>query len=701
MRPAFSATLGLCLLLTVSFLPPAWSVPVEPAERAAKEEQLPPPPANEVLAKITAPPAAPAIKTKSGYTVTLDLSKQVLNVSSPKKEIWLAREIEPQQTVEVTREGTSLQQDRNVLARLKKGRILFVTEVKGEWAATSVVAGGKVLRGWVKKADLKPFGEEGPPQKTLAGMSDGQFASAAVLIQKAKQFDDGLYAAVELAMQDGLGPVTGKRAWLARLAAKVNAEQGGVPLAQLYAASELGGGDAAIPGSLKRGMASERAAFLADEKRSKPLGFYTWNKDLASIFQQDRILQTALPAGEHAAGIATVAAALASDAEARKSYELVLHLNERLTNPLKTAGYRGLLTPAAEGKPLGLPPSQGVSFFPPSRGPETDLVMRLYADKPIPEGFDLMKEVIARVKSGDLSLRPREDSGWYDYQLWALDPLIRLDAAPEGSRLHPNDEYKKHLEELFKGTFALTRETHVKQLEFPEPKSEAPDGTKKKEREKVFIAPNPHVEILPAMYLRRAQSYAYVRGVLEETFGQANLAAMHRLTAAGPVKQNLDEELASMERLFLGAHVVACRDLGLAEDPAAAAAGSADEQAVHFLRWVASVASDPDLARDSRMMVPVFFDLQRQKTKVWVMLGWTSTAATYGYDQLPKATITGPDGKPAAGEDAPEPIFHGTWRQLATPVFAEVYVTKLLNRDEFRRHCDTYATQAAILSNLE
>jgi hypothetical protein len=700
MRLVFSVAFALVAVLTASVLAPAWSAPVEPAERPAKEEALAAPPSQEAQAKINAPAAAPVIKTKGGYTVRLDLSKQVLNVSTPKKEIWLSRQVEPQQTIEVTRDGASLQQDRNVLARLKKGRILFVTEVKGEWAATSIVAGGKVLRGWVKNVDLKPFGEEGPPQKTLAGMSDGQFASAAVLIQKAKQFDDGLYAAVELAVQDGLGSVTGKRAWLARLAAKVNAEQGGVPLAQLYAASELGGGDAAVPGSLKQSVARERAAFLADEKRSKPLGFYTWNKELHSIFQQDRLLQTPLRAGEHAAGIATVAAALASDAEGRKSYEQVLRLNERLTNPLKTAGYRELLAAAGEGKPLGLPPSQRVSFFPPSRGPETDLVMRLYGDKPIPEGFDLMKEVIARVRSGELSLQPQADSGWYDHQLWSLDPLVRLDAAPEGSRLHPNDEYKKHLEELFKGTFALTRETHVKQLERPEPASEAPDGPKK-EREKVFIAPNPHVEILPAMYLRRAQSYAYVRGVLEETFGNANLAAMHRLTAAGPVKQNLDEELASMERLFLGAHVAACRGLGLAEVPAAAAAGSADEHAVHFLRWVASLASDPDLARDSRMMVPVFFDLQRQKIKVWVMLGWTSTGAAYGYDQMPTATVTGPDGKPAAGEDAPELVFHGTWRQLATPVFAEVYVTKLLNREEFRRHCDTYATQAAILSNLE
>ena len=55
------------------------------------------------------------------------------------------------------------------------------------------------------------------------------------------------------------------------------------------------------------------------------------------------------------------------------------------------------------------------------------------------------------------------------------------------------------------------------------------------------------------------------------------------------------------------------------------------------------------------------------------MLGWTSTGASYGYAQQPAATVTDPEGKPAAGDDAPELIFHGTWRELATPVFAEVY----------------------------
>jgi len=681
----------------------ALAAPVEPPEPVANQEKLPPPPSAEVLAKITAPKVASVIKTKGGYTVEVDLSKQVLSVDSPKKDIWISPQVEGNQTVEVTADGAPLQKVSTVLAKLKKGRILYVTEEKGDWVLAKIMDGGKSLTGWVQKKHLKPVAEDHPPQKSLA--QGGNFASSAMLIQKGKQFDDGLYAAVEVALQNGLGPVAGKKNWLPRLAGEVDARGGGVPLAQLFAAVELGGNSAKPPSALTRIMDAELKSFLADEKRSKPLGFYSWSNELENIFRQDRMLQSPLEVQVHSKGINAIAHALATDAEARKSYEQILRVNERLTNPLKGPGYRVLLAGVDAGKLPSLAPTDTVSFIPSSRSPEADLVMKLYGNSPIPEGFDLMKEVIARLKDGKLSFEPQNDSGWYDHQLWSLESLVTFNTSPESKQLRPNEEYLKHLEELFKGTYALMRETHVKQLEFPAPASEAREPVK--EREKVFIAPDPHVELLPTMYLRRAQSYRYVRKVLEETFGQENIGQMYRLTASGPVKINLAHELDDMERIFMGAYVVACREIGMKEElPEGFGGIPADDYAAIFLRWVASLPSDPDLAPDSRMMVPVFFDQQRQKTKIWVMLGWEHANCTLGYVKHPGITITGPDGKPAefgkpGGEETPEIIFYGAHRHLATPVFAEVYVTKLLNRAEFRRHCDTYKTKAAILANLE
>jgi len=129
---------------------------------------------------------------------------------------------------------------------------------------------------------------------------------------------------------------------------------GGVPLAQLFAAAQLGGNKLAPPTNLAPIVDSELKVFLGDDKRSNPIGFYPWTKELESIFRQDRMLQTPNLAAEHRAGILAVAKALAADSETRKTYEQVLRLNERLT---QSAGWDRL--PRSAGGPGGQEAPQG------------------------------------------------------------------------------------------------------------------------------------------------------------------------------------------------------------------------------------------------------------------------------------------------------------------------------------------------------
>jgi hypothetical protein len=49
---------------------------------------------------------------------------------------------------------------------------------------------------------------------------------------------------------------------------------------------------------------------------------------------------------------------------------------------------------------------------------------------------------------------------------------------------------------------------------------------------------------------------------------------------------------------------------------------------------------------------------------------------------------------------AVELSFGSETHTLLSPVTAEVYVTELLNREEFRAHCDRLRTRSAILSGL-
>ena len=407
-----------------------------------------------------------------------------------------------------------------------------------------------------------PLATEGPAKKeasiapTLSGLCDEGFVSASVLAQKAKQFDDGLYAAVELAAQQGAGRFQGKAALL-RTLATVLTRQGGGPISAspttILAAAKLGNPGVDLPAAAQQPVQQAIDEFLRNELRSKPIGFYTWNGDLSAIFQQDRMLQTEL---KDKAGTAVLVKALHADKQARATYEAYLALVSRLTNPLAYPDLRGQLAALDRGE-LDVP-DKGIFFFPPSRAHETDLIKKLYSDKPIPEGFSLVDEMIKRIQAGQLPLDPAANSGWYDYQTWSLEPLVVPEKMPEAKHLNLDPSYCKQLLELFKGILALTRETHIKQLEVP-----AFGAVRRAPEVVIAIRPELSAEPLASHYFRRAWSYSYIRGVLEQSFDAAALHKMHRLTAAGPVQPNLAEELRSMEALFYGEHVTVCRQLGM------------------------------------------------------------------------------------------------------------------------------------------
>jgi hypothetical protein len=675
-------------------------VPEEPATPPAREPVKP----SVVLPEVTEGGGPLRIVTTAGFRIELDLSTQVLRLDVPEEHSWREEgEIRENDTVEVTASGAALRQGRETVARLTKGQRLPVVRIREDWIGTSVAVGGVRKGGWVRKGEVKFVGEDAPISPTLAGLARGEFVPAALLAQKAKQFDDGLYAAVDLAAQEGPGNFAGKAFLLRELARQIAEEDPGridQPRQVILAAAQLGGLAEDLSPAATKTTRRILAAFEAEPLRSKPIGFYTWSGELTTIFRQDRMLQTELTAKD---GTEVLVRALHADPQLRAVYEGYLALVTKLTNPLSKPDLRPELAELDDGA-LGAP-EQKVHFFPPSKSHESDLVMRLYGDRPIPEDFSLVDEVIARVRSGELDLTPRPHSGWYDYQTWSIEPLITPEKTPEAARLELADGYRKHLEELFKGVYALTRETHIKQTEIPYPAAEAPEQDP---RPIVYIAPELTVEPLATYYLRRAASYQFVRAALEETFGSDALATMRRQTATGPVEPDLGSELADMEGLFQGAYRAAALQAGLVREAAAserAAAEASEDPAGDgpdpFLYWAANAELDPDVSQDARMMVPVFFDQQRKKTKVWVFLGWSSRGMGVSWPKTPAAKVLADSGEPVAEGEGPELIFHGSGYPLVSPITAELYVDRILDREEFRRHCDQYRTRSAILENLQ
>jgi hypothetical protein len=521
------------------------------------------------------------------------------------------------------------------------------------------------------------------------------FVSASVLAQKAKQFDDGLYAAVDEAAQRGAGKFPGKASMLSRLAkaleAGAAAHTGNAEVVVL-SACKLGDVPADLRPAIEPDVRLAVNKFIADKFSSTPIGFYSWNGLLSGIFRQDRMLQSEL---RGVYGITALARAIHADASVRGTYEQYLTLVARLTNPLSKPDLRGpLQTLDAGGSNF---PSSGLAFFPASRSHETDLVNKLYANRPIPEGFNLAAEMIKRIRSREIDLTPTPSSGWYDYQTWSLETLVAPERAAEASKLKFEESYRRQLEELFQGILALTRETHIKQLEVP-----APGARVRPKRVVINIAPELSAEPLATYYARRAASYRFVRSVLESTFGADAVRGLHRLTAAGPVKTDLSAELDAMEAIFAGASATVCQDLSLPATinfpPHAAQARSTDIDREAFRRWMQTMNTDPDLTRDARMMVPVFLDRDRRKTKVWVFLGWSQRPVNVSFASPPIVAVTR-NGQ-AAKADEYQIEFGMTSRSLAYPVTAELYVDRILDRDAFRRLCDRFQSRSEILKNL-
>jgi hypothetical protein len=483
---------------------------------------------------------------------------------------------------------------------------------------------------------------------------NGHMVSAAVLAAKAKAFDDGLMAAVELAADRGAGRLRGKNellaGWLERSMAKNDAAS------HLWVSLRLRGLQPSVPPEVEQIGLPAMTEFLGARERSHPLAFYCWNPELVGIFRRDRFLQTPLESGR-------AQALLDSLGPGREVYEAHLRLAARLTNPL-------VQEPAALGRP-----GANWAVFPPSRALETDLARRLLGREPIPEGFGLIDELMRRVEQGQLSLVPGPEDGWYAHQQWCLEPLLKPDQALESPRVERGEGYQACLRELCRAVLAMTRETHVKQLELPSLGCAA-------RRERPQVRPSLSLEPLVTYYQRRAESYAFARQVLEEAFGRQALSAlMARQTRQGPVEMPLGPELDFMEALFRGCASQSAFEVGLPWPVA-------DRRVAQS--WLKNLAGDPDVGQDVRCLVPLYFDQQRRCLKVLAVLGYAFRPLDVSYVRPPAV----PEGVEVEFARDREPLFY--------PVAIEVHCRRLLDRDEFRSLCDRHPpTVSALRAALE
>jgi hypothetical protein len=309
-------------------------------------------------------------------------------------------------------------------------------------------------------------------------------------------------------------------------------------------------------------------------------------------------------------------------------------------------------------------------------------VKALFGQVAPPEGFQLVDELMARLRDGRLDSTPTAESGWYDHQFHALVPFLMPERMPEAGRLVIGPRYRAELERQFRALFALTRETHIKQLE-----QLVAAGRP------LFVWPRLSIEPLAEFYRRRADGYRFIRNVLGEFLGEPALANSRRVLPKGTAEVPLLEELAWMENLFRGAHAIVRQELGF-EDVAEAVLPAS----LLTRQWLRQWTRDPDLARDPRCVVPLFFDTERQKTKVSAVLGFHSTTVKARFLTPPQVTVYGRGGR---FEGSSRVLFHHAQHVTARPVTAELYVSRVPERTEFQALCDELVSAEAILEALQ
>jgi hypothetical protein len=509
---------------------------------------------------------------------------------------------------------------------------------------------------------------------------------------KAKQFDDGLYAALDRAYYRGL---KGRLASHVELVRHFYDKAGKDSPAAAYLAAGLELAGVTVEPADRAAKEKYLRDFRENEVASKPIGFYTWDDTLATCFRFLRFFQKEFGPGELAVP-ADLARALAGDQGLRADYRKMLDFYAHLTNPYICLSVADL--PA--GKSLGSGEfvqlchdkkvtHETVALFPPSTSRETVLFEKLFRDG-LPPNADLMRELVQRIRSGEVDLQPRPDSGWYDYQAYALETLLLPGKGQEKDKLLLTRAYKKRMLEAFQALITKRKETHVRQLAMAEALAAPP-------LEKV--SPPLRVEPCPTYFLRTARAYAFLGDFLEIAVGRDGLKQLHGLTKDGERPQDLGTELRDMRDLFYGLYLVSAEDIGMKPQFRDGEPVQADRCYRTASAWLETALGDRDLAEDTRVAVPVVVDPQRQVTRLWLTLGVRLAKLDASYARPPSL-------KPAKGQ--------GDWRlaegyQLGSaeyliPVdeFAEVELPglRVLTREELRSVCDREKTKDAILQAL-
>ncbi|OQX90310.1 MAG: hypothetical protein B6D57_03825 [Candidatus Coatesbacteria bacterium 4484_99] len=331
------------------------------------------------------------------------------------------------------------------------------------------------------------------------------------------------------------------------------------------------------------------------------------------------------------------------------------------------------------------------ALIPPSMSKEVDLMYQLPVTGDIE---NLMPELIKAIRDGRLSLEPDEESGWYQYQQYALECLLKFNETRESSKLSVDDNYIRRLETAFASVITQARETHIKSLEKYITEAKPPP-----ERIiEVTIYPEFTLEPMATYYLRVARGYGFLEKILSNYLDEEwyELKPLHNGKAS---EENLKKYLDYIKDLFYGFYIESCVNIGiepeLEEGELEDEAGGVVNQARRYLQfWQDALSGDPLMGEDIRVIVPV--GMVERGMLCWAVLGVKPVVINVAYDRYPVVKSEVPGVKLDVN-------YKTRKYTILVPEFAEVIIptSEPLNRDEFRNLCDKYKTREMIIEALE
>jgi hypothetical protein len=536
--------------------------------------------------------------------------------------------------------------------------------------------------------------------RAVPGGDKSLLPSASMLYWKAREFDSGVIAALDVSVVNGENdPKIGIINIVEEMFNKLDkADQARMFLA---AALQLVGRKVEVfPEEVGR-----LNIWISQYKTGRrevypPIDYYTWNEELMRIYDFETFLQNEIPRKQWfmAAQMAKVLHKPENQALRIKYQALVNALDliylprNRFTIfdlPQNLIGDESFLEMYRK-RPAW---QRIIVFLPPSWRRE-----QIHFGEMLPlgvmHGLDPMAELAQRSKIGYVSFIPYTGRpGLEQFQALALDAIVSEPRSQEGDKiLFTRVYHERHFH-----PFYAAKRMILKDEPYAKPELFSPTDPEK-------LSPQFRIEPIPQFYLRSARAYNYLEKVATNVLGPESVGKVRRILPDGQrATEPLATEIQRMKQIFYGLYMISCQDLGTKSVFQATDEIDPDECQRVAGEWLAQAFDDPDFALDGRYISPGFSIRSRdpgqteQLVMTWANLGFRLLKFRSSFAQRPQIR---PEGGIWQGAD---PEILGTSHYIMPTI--QFRAIDLLSRGglapkQFREICDKANQDPAKIAEL-